>query len=75
MNEIPHASFKIWPSSSKLSELIQAEKAGDEATAAIIHDELVDFILWCKELFGEDFYIECAPGCSHEQIEVNKRLK
>jgi DNA polymerase-3 subunit alpha len=61
--------------SSKLSELIQAEKAGDEATAAIIHNELVDFILWCKELFGEDFYIECAPGCSHEQIEVNKRLK
>mgnify|MGYP003312629076 CR=1 FL=1 len=24
---------------------------------------------------GDDFYIECAPGCSKEQIAVNKRLK
>lgn len=25
-------------------------------------------------MFGEDFYIECAPGCSKDQIRVNKRL-
>ena len=28
----------------------------------------------CKEIFGEDFYIECAPGGSKDQIEVNSRL-
>ena len=30
--------------------------------------------MWCKEIFGEDFYIECAPGGSKDQIEVNSRL-
>lgn len=61
--------------SSKLLELIQAEKAGDTSATRIVHDEIVDFILWCQKLFGSDFYIECAPGCSYEQIEANKRLK
>ncbi len=37
-------------------------------------ENIVNFILWCKEQFGNDFYIECAPGCSSDQIKVNKRL-
>ena len=35
-----------------------------------IHNCLIDFIT----LFKDDFYIECAPGMSEEQILVNKRL-
>ena len=27
-----------------------------------------------KEIFGEDFYLECAPGDSDEQILVNQTL-
>ena len=55
-------------------ELTKAEKLGDEKGAATAHNEIVNFILWCKKLFGSDFYIECAPGQSKEQIIVNKRL-
>ena len=54
--------------------LIGAEKTGDKEGAAIAHNNIVNFMLWCKELFGEDFYIECAPGASRDQILVNQRL-
>ena len=54
--------------------LITAEKTGDEKGAIEAHNNIVNFMLWGKEQFGEDFYIECAPGCSKEQILVNQRL-
>ena len=54
--------------------LAGAEKIGDTGLAQTAHDNIVNFVLFCKELFGEDFYIECAPGKSKEQIIVNKRL-
>lgn len=54
--------------------LIDAEQVGNEAGAAAAYNRIIEFASWCKQLFGEDFYIECAPGCSKEQIEVNKRL-
>ena len=61
--------------SSQVLNLIKAEKHNDESGIAGAHNNIVKFILWCKKLFGEDFYIECAPGQSKEQIAVNKRLK
>lgn len=55
--------------------LINAEKTGDINGAETAHKNIINFLLWCKENFGEDnFYIECAPACSKEQISVNKRL-
>ena len=54
--------------------LIKAESTGDAEGAAAAHNNIVNFILWCKEQFREDFYIECAPACSKDQIAVNKRL-
>lgn len=54
--------------------LINSENTGDKNGAAAAHENIVNFMLWCKELFGEDFYIECAPACSREQIMVNQRL-
>ena len=36
--------------------------------------EIHNFMTWCKELFGNDFYVECAPGLSEQQIAVNNRL-
>ncbi len=45
---------------------------GDQATAKENHDKVTEFILWCKGLFGDDFYLEVQPGVSSEQIEVNK---
>ena len=55
-------------------KLITSEKVGDENGAIEAHNSIINFILWCKEQFGEDFYIECAPGCSKDQILVNQRL-
>ena len=37
--------------------------------------EIRDYLLWLKDLFGDDFYIEIAPGDSKDQIEYNKRIK
>lgn len=33
-----------------------------------------DFIKYCLSLFGEDFYIECAPSTASDQCKVNKKL-
>ena len=38
-------------------------------------EKINDFIIFCKDLFGDDFYCEIAPGQSKEQVMVNKRLK
>lgn len=54
--------------------LVNAEKMNDTEGAKTAHENIVNFILWGKELFGEDFYIECAPGGSPDQIKVNQRL-
>ena len=61
--------------SSQVLNLIKAEKHNDTEGITKAHNDIVYFILWCQTLFGEDFYIECAPGQSSEQIAVNKRLK
>lgn len=54
--------------------LINAEATGDKNGAEIAHNNIVNFMLWCKEIFKDDFYVECAPGSSREQVLVNKRL-
>ena len=61
--------------SSQVLNLIKAEKHEDNNGITESYNDIVQFILWCKRLFGKDFYIECAPGQSKEQIAVNKRLK
>lgn len=60
--------------SAMTKALIEAEKHNDFQTKTAAHQDIVSFILMCKELFGEDFYIECAPACSLDQIKVNQRL-
>ena len=56
-------------------ELIKNEKIGNENDAAVSYNNIINFLLWCKSIFGENnFYIECAPGASKEQIMVNKRF-
>ena len=60
--------------STNTLNLITAEKTVDKEGEANAHNNIVNFVLFCKELFGKDFYIECAPGCSRDQILVNQRL-
>ena len=55
--------------------LFPARRINDLENAFIYYNKILDFINYCVDLFKEDFYIECAPGQSSEQIAVNKRLK
>ena len=55
-------------------ELISGEATQDEDRIKNAHDKIVDYILWCKDVFKDDFYIEVQPGISQDQIAVNKRL-
>ena len=52
----------------------QAERVNDMATAKIYYDQICDFISYCRDLFGDDFYIECAPSSAPQQCEVNRKL-
>ena len=40
-----------------------------------ISQKMLEFTNFCKEIFGDDFYIECAPSKFEDQIAVNKMLK
>ena len=56
-------------------QLCETELVNDMDTANSLKQNIANFITFMKEIFEDDFYIECAPGCSKEQIIVNKRLK
>ena len=51
-----------------------ARQTGDKETASKAKMDIINFVCWCMSLFGDDFYIECAPGASRDQIVVNKKL-
>lgn len=58
----------------RILAMTAAEKIGDINEAKVQHNKIVEFLLWCKELFGEDFYLEVQPAQSKEQIIVNRRM-
>ena len=50
-----------------------AEQIGDKKRRKQAHDNIVKHILFCKEWFGDNFYLEIAPALYEEQIYVNKK--
>ena len=60
--------------SSSILEMERARKVGDDQTATIKYNQIVEFINFCDKIFKDDFYIEVAPGASKEQIIVNNKL-
>lgn len=55
--------------------LFAQAKAGNNIQAATeYYHNIVNFLDCCLNLFGEDFYIECAPAASEDQILVNQTL-
>lgn len=60
--------------SSNILEMESARKIGDVETANKAKQKIIDFILWAKEWFGNDFYLEVAPAAGKEQIIVNKKM-
>ena len=55
--------------------LNQARITRDKNGELAAYTNIKNYIDFCLSVFGDDFYIECAPGCSKEQIEVNDMLK
>lgn len=60
--------------SASVLEMEKARQMSDQYTAAAKYQQIISFLDYCKGLFGDDFYIECAPAANKEQIIVNKKL-
>ena len=60
--------------SSSVLEMEKARHVGDEATATIKYNQIVEYMQFMDELFGDDFYIEVAPAASKDQIIANNKL-
>lgn len=58
-----------------IMNLDKCERLKDDANAKRYHEQIVQFLEFGKMVFGDDFYLEVAPGESEEQILVNKRIK
>ena len=54
--------------------MAEAESVNDIKNATIFYQNVCSFIDYCRDLFGDDFYIECAPSTNPEQLIVNKKL-
>ena len=55
-------------------KLHQCELVNDMRNASVYYQQIISFLEYCKDLFGEDFYLECAPSDKEDQITVNRRL-
>ena len=60
--------------SSNVLEMERARRTGDINAAEICKQNIINFVLWCKELFKDDFYMEVAPAANKDQIIVNKKM-
>ena len=60
--------------STSIINMLNCEYLKDMEGYANWHDRIVDFLLFCKSVFNEDFYIECAPAQSKDQVTVNRKL-
>ena len=52
----------------------KALEVGDQANASIYGTNIQNFMNFCIDVFGDDFYIECAPSTASDQITVNRQL-
>lgn len=60
--------------SSCIVEIEHARKIGDAETGIKKEHQIDLFMEYVDDLFGDDFYIEVAPGASKDQILVNSIL-
>ena len=56
-------------------EMDKAERVGNIEGKAEYYYRIVDFVNWCKSVFGDDYYFEIQPAQSKEQMIVNRRMK
>ena len=51
-----------------------AENVNDIKSAEIYYNQICNFIEYCVNVFGNDFYIECAPSTAEDQCITNRKL-
>ena len=51
-----------------------AESVNDITTAKYYYEQIISFMQFCINLFGDDFYIECAPSNMQDQMATNAKL-
>ena len=59
---------------TNILKMESARQVGDINSAKIAKNIIINFLLWCKDLFQDNFYLEVAPAASKEQIIVNKKI-
>lgn len=60
--------------SVNILDLTRAEIVDDKSAVSRYYSNIINFLEFCKEIFQDDFYLECAPATTAEQIIVNKRI-
>lgn len=55
-------------------KMVESEKIGDTKNKQTYSIRINNLILWCKQLFDDDFYLEVQPAQSEEQLIVNNRM-
>lgn len=60
--------------SSCIVEMERARQIEDMETVTIKYNQIINFMKFVDEVFGDDFYVEVAPGASKEQIIANNKL-
>lgn len=60
--------------SSSIIEMEKARQMEDTETATIKYNQIVEYMQFMDELFGDDFYVEVAPATSKDQIIANNKL-
>lgn len=59
----------------RILDLHEAEIIGNSTEINQAHRDIVDFLLWCKNTYGDNnFSLEVQPARSEEQLIVNKRM-
>ena len=56
------------------SNILIYKTTKNEQEKSFSYNQICDFIEYCLNLFGDDFYIECAPSTYKDQILVNSTL-
>ena len=56
-------------------EWVQVEPSVANETIAESKQDIHQFLSWCVEMFGDNFYIELQPSSQDDQIMANKVLK
>ena len=60
--------------STNAYNMVCTEQVGDMTQARYYYEEINKFMQFCINLFGDDFYVECAPSNMQDQLVTNAKL-